>query len=271
LSRALALDDGNERALKLLGSLGRRRRRNALIRVALPILAVALVGVGYAAWLRGEAAPPSVDPGGRGGETHTGTPSIPADAEGSDQSPDVPAQGSATAAPVVDADAKTDVAPSDRRWVVFRPTPPNVSISVDGSPFKPYGPDFRRIRLKVGSHTFRFVGAEDCCEERVIRKQIRAGTRDLELVAKLRYKPASLYLKGPAPADTTVRITLPGNRQVSGRIREILRIPMSSLRASAQVRISAPGYRTHKSVVKLRAGGDPIEHPFKLEREAETP
>ena len=36
LSRALALDDGNERALKLLGSLGRRRRRNTVIAAVVP-------------------------------------------------------------------------------------------------------------------------------------------------------------------------------------------------------------------------------------------
>ncbi len=146
-----------------------------------------------------------------------------------------------------------------------------MSISVDGSPLKPYGPDFQRIRLKVGNHTFRFVGAEGCCEERVIRRRIAPGSRDVELSVRLRYKPARLYLKGPAPADATVRITLPGNRTISGRIREILRIPMRSLQASAQVQVSAPGYRTHKSVVRLRAGGDPTEQSFKLEREAETP
>ena len=120
-------------------------------------------------------------------------------------------------------------------------------------------------------HTFRFVGAEDCCKERVIRRRIPPGSRDYELAVNLRYKPARLYLKGPAPADASVRITLPGNRRVSGRIREILRIPMTSLRASAQVEIRAPGYRTYKSVVTLRAGGDLAEHSFTLERQEETP
>jgi hypothetical protein len=154
---------------------------------------------------------------------------------------------------------------------VFRPTPPNVSISVDGGPPKAYGPGFQKIRLRTGTHTFGFVGAEDCCEERVVRRRIPPGARDYELAVKLKYKPARLYLKGPAPADASVRITLPGNRRVDGRIREILRIPMRSLRVSAQVEIRAPGYRTHKSVVELRAGGDPAEHSFSLEREEETP
>ena len=68
-----------------------------------------------------------------------------------------------------------------------------------------------------------------------------------------------------------VQITLPGNRQLTGRIREILRVPMKSLGASAQVEIRAPGYRTHKGVVQLRAGGELAEHSFTLERERETP
>ncbi len=268
LSRALALDDGNDRALKLLGSLGRRRRISVLIAAVVPILALAFLGVGYAAWLRSEPAAPS-DPDPTAAPAITETPK---GAIAPDLTPDAPRGTNETESPPEEQSlTKEPAIPSGRRWVVFKPTPPNVSISVDGSPLKPYGPDFQRIRLKVGNHTFRFVGAEGCCEERVIRRRIAPGSRDVELSVRLRYKPARLYLKGPAPADATVRITLPGNRTISGRIREILRIPMRSLQASAQVQVSAPGYRTHKSVVRLRAGGDPTEQSFKLEREAETP
>ncbi|MBW2719399.1 MAG: protein kinase [Deltaproteobacteria bacterium] len=244
LSRALALDDGNDRALKLLGSLGRRRRRSTLIAAALPVLAVAFVGLGYAAWLRGEVVPPPTDASSSVGATRNGAPITTGEA----QDPDGPAEPSASQQTPTEDRANKAAVPNGRRWVVFKPTPSNVSISVDGSPFKPYGPDFRRVRLKVGTHTFRFIGAEDCCEDRVIRRRIVAAARDFELSVKLRYKAARLYLKGPTAADARVRITLPGNRKVSGRIREILRVPMSSLRASAQVR-----------------------HSFQLEREAETP
>ena len=270
LSRALALDDGNERALKLLGSLGRRRRRNTLIAAVLPVILVALVGLGYATWLRREAdrAPLHID------EALSDAPSAAGDAEPADPSPDpqaAPPAPNDRASSAAKDNANKDAASTGRRWVVFRPTPSNVSISVDGSPFKPYGPDFQRVRLKVGNHTFRFVGAEDCCSDRVLRRRIPAGSRDFELAVKLRYKPARLYLKGPAPTDATVRITLPGNRRIVGRIREILRIPMSSLQAGAQVQISAPGYRTYKSVVRLRAGGELMEHSFSLETDTETP
>jgi serine/threonine-protein kinase len=269
LSRALALDDGNERALKLLGSLGRRRRRNALVTVAVSALVIGLLGAGYVAWLQGDRAAVVTDPA-EATEKTSGSASSDR-GEGTGEVHGAPTEGDAAEQHTAEDDGKADPVPTGRRWVVFKPTPPNVSISVNGGPLKPYGPDFQRIRLRVGNHTFRFVGAEGCCLERVIRKQIPAGARDFELSVKLRYKPARLYLKGPAPADATVRITLPGNRKLTGRIREILRIPMSSLQASAQVQIRAPGYRAHKSVVRLRAGGDLTEHSFTLEREGETP
>jgi serine/threonine-protein kinase len=271
LSRALALDDGNDRALKLLGSLG-RRRRNTLMAVIASTLAVVMAVAGYAAWLRTDVETPATR---AAGDTSGAVPAASGDGEGPDGLPGTPTEPPTELEPGEEATAEEhtnrEAVPNGRRWVAFKPTPPNVSISVDGSPLKPFGPDFQRVRLKVGTHSFRFVGAEGCCEERVVRRRIPPGARDFELSVKLRYRPARLYLKGPAPADATVRIALPGNRRVKGRIREILRIPMSTLQASAQVQISAPGYRTHKSVVKLRAGSDLTEHSFALEREVETP
>lgn len=263
LSRVLAIDDGNERALKLLGTLGRRHRRNTLAAVAAATVLVGLAGLGYATWL--ESRPVSPPPE----EKEAAAASTEAEdaARASSEIEPEPTTDQEPTSPPPTAEA----VPSGPRWVVFKPTPPNVSISVDGGPLKPYGPGFQRVRLKVGRHTFRFVGAEGCCEERLLRKRIPPGARDYELAVKLRFKPARLYLKGPAPSGATVRITLPGGRTIAGRIREIFRVPMSSLRASAQVQIRAPGYRTHKSVVSLRAGGDLTEHSFALERQDETP
>ena len=271
LSRVLALDDGNDRALKLLGTLGRRRRVNLIIALVAAALVLSLAGVGYLSWRRAEGAPvetvtlPTADEGAGDatGETTQAVDSDPLDVAENEQ-----ATGDAESQPGQDT---MEATPNGRRWVVFKPRPPNVSISVNGSPLRPYGPGFQRVRLKVGNHTFRFVGAEDCCEERVIRKRIPPGARDFELSVKLRYKPARLYLKGPAPADATVRITLPGNRTVTGQIREILQIPMRTLQSSAQVQIRAPSYRTYRTVVKLRAGADLTEHSFKLESDGETP
>ena len=265
LSRALAIDDGNEKALKLLGSLGRRQRRGALLAGALLGLAiVAAGGFGYQAW----SATPAVT---EKAATRPETSELPVAPE-----PEPPAVVASLEPPrppeSSKATEKTKPAVANGpRWVVFKPTPPNVSISVDGGPPRAYGPGFLKTRLKPGAHTFRFIGAEGCCESRLIRRRIPPGSKDYELAVKLPFKPARLYLKGPAPANARVQITLPGNRKVEGQIREILRIPMTSLSASAQVVIRAPGYRRYKSVVKLRAGGELTEHSFTLERERETP
>jgi len=275
LSRALAIDEGNERALRLLGSLGRRRRRLTLVAAAIPVILVMLLGAGYVAWLRAEDATALTEELGSADQRSEETPITTAESEEATASPpepetaeQVPDTAEQVAAP---QDANPEVVPEGPRWVVFKPTPPNVSISVDGSPLKAYGPDFQGVRLNPGKHTFRFVGAEDCCEDRVIRRRIPVGTGEFDLLAKLRYKPATLYLKGPTPTDATVRIILPGNRAITGRIREILRIPMSSLQASAQVEIRAPGYEPYKGTVQLRAGGELIEHSFGLETDLKNP
>jgi serine/threonine-protein kinase len=267
LNQVLAIDEGNERALKLLGSLGRGRRRFVIgFAVAAAIMLVAGIA-SYATWQRNAEPAPVAEaitaPPQREIETLTDEEIVDQESE--------KALDEDAAQTTQSATRQTSVATDGRRWVVFKPMPPNVSISVDGAPARAYGPDFQRIRLKTGRHTFRFVGAEGCCEDRVVRRQIPAGSRDFELAVKLRYKPAPLYLKGPAPADASVQITLPGNRTVTGRIREILRIPMKALNASAQVEIRAPGYATYKSVVKLRAGGDLTEHSFTLERLPKNP
>jgi len=283
LSRALALDEGNDRALKLLGSLGRRRRRNTAIALLASAFVVALAVALYVARLRGESlgfgreaagastiGADSVRDAPGGAENAEGVRGAPSEPEAA-ASPGAEAESSVSAEDTRPEETEEALAPSGRRWVVFDPTPSNVSISVDASPPKPYGPDFQRVRLKVGNHTFRFIGAEDCCEERVVRRRIPEGKSDFELSVSLRYKPARLYLKGPTVPDATVRITLPGNRKITGQIREILQIPMSTLETSAQVQIRAPGFRPHESVVQLRAGGDLTEHSFTLEAERETP
>ena len=234
-------------------------------------LVLSLAGVAYLSGHRTEVSPVEMETVPAAEQGAGDTPGQAAEATDSDPSTRSKNEQAIADEKSKPEDSTTEVTANDRRWVVFKPTPPNVSISVNGSRLKPYGPDFQRVRVKVGNHTFRFVGAEGCCEERVVRKRIRSGASDFELSVKLRYRPARLYLKGPAPADATVRITLPGNRTVTGRIREILPIPMSSLQSSVQVQIRAPGYRTYNTVVKLRAGSDLTEHSFKLERDGETP
>jgi serine/threonine-protein kinase len=273
LSRALAIDDGNERALKLLASIGKRQRRGALLASVLAGLAVLVAGFfGYYAWsTRPTAAEDAAADVVQLPSVAVPPAAVDAEPERPEAEPEREPEPEPEPSGAAEPEKVEGTVASGPRWVVFKPTPPNVSISIDGGPLRAYGPGFLKTRVKPGAHTFRFVGAEDCCEDRVVRRRIPPGARDYELAVKLKYRPARLYLKGPAPADARVQITLPGGRKMRGRIREILRIPMSSLNASAQVVIRAPGYRTHEGVVDLRAGGELTEHSFALERESETP
>ena len=279
LSRVLAMDDGNERALKLLGSLGRRRRRQAASLLAGSLLVLGIGTLAYAGWIRGDPAsestpptpaapsPPPVERSEPPSEanvpdsTHVETDNVETDNEEAAPSVEEVQPKRQSTTPVQDR----------RRWVVFNPTPSNVSIGVDGGPLRPFGPDYQKVRLRVGKHTFRLIGGEGCCKPWVRTIRVPPGRGDFQLDARLEFKPARLYLRGPAPPEASVRITLPGDREVRGKIREILKIPMRTLTVSAQVKIEAPGYEPYSSVVRLRAGAEVTDHRFALERASENP
>ena len=55
--------------------------------------------------------------------------------------------------------------PSGPRTVRFNPYPANVSIGVDGSAPRAFGPSFREVRSSRARTAFKFVGAHDCCIE----------------------------------------------------------------------------------------------------------
>jgi serine/threonine protein kinase len=277
LSRVLALDDGNEKALRLLASLGRHRRRKLAASLGAVLAVLGVLSLGYATWLHRSAL--VIDETAPAPTTSLSKPSGER-AQGSDSAL-VATELEPETAPETDADEPVAQAVEDRppgnepppgpRLVVFKPSPSNVSISIDGAALRPYGPGFQGARLKPGRHTFSVVGGEDCCEPWTKRVTIPPGRGDYDLPINLRYKPAKLYLRGPAPRNASVEITLPGNRVIKGKIREILTVPMRTLTAQAQVSIEAPGYRLHQDKVTLRAGAGVTEHTFTLERLDETP
>ncbi len=277
LSRVLALDDGNEKALRLLASLGWRRRRQLAAGLGAVLAVLGLLSLGYATWLhRGESVIEEAAP-----VPPTGIPELidkPVEITEPVQVRTEPELETAPETGVDEPDARDAEVRSPRndppggpRLVVFKPSPSNVSISIDGAALRPYGPGFQGARLKPGRHTFSAVGGEDCCEPWTKRVTIPQGRGDYDLAINLRYKPAKLYLRGPAPRSASVEITLPGNRVIKGKIREILTVPMRTLTAKAQVSIEAPGYRSHQGKVSLRAGAGVTEHTFTLERLGETP
>ena len=57
-------------------------------------------------------------------------------------------------------------------------------------PRKPFGPSFHKVELAPGPHTFRFVGAHECCDDAVIQLDIPAGPGETVVRAKLAFRDA---------------------------------------------------------------------------------
>lgn len=139
------------------------------------------------------------------------------------------------------------------REVVFRPRPPNVQISVDNGPLRAFGPDFRSVELTPGPHRFRFVGANDCCEDAEFTQNIPAGEEPYALSRALSFRDSPLYITANVPA--TVEVLPRGSSGgAEGRTRALLYIPMSRGRETRQYRVTAPGYEVYTGTVTLTAG-----------------
>ena len=274
LDRVLALDEGNEAAMALVGKLGKERRLFA------PLVGLALVcalGIGGYALSQmddgegGELIVSVVDAGvldagvldetdadatdvgltdvGTDDETDTGE-----DVSETDASEDV----SETDADETDADEdarrpRRDARPRPRgpRHVVFRPSPPRVSISVDGSPPRDFGPGFNSIELEPGSHRFRIAG--ECCIEQDFSVLIPPGDDDYVLRRSLEYRPANLIVHSSVSA--TVEVSASGTAAASrGTTGALFPVALSEGRQRRTVIVRAAGYAPLTLQVDLGVG-----------------
>lgn len=274
LNRVLALQDGNEQALGLLDALGRASRRRTLLRAG--AAAAVILATGASVWAFWPASPEAIVPEPTLTATATRTsPLAPDDGPEAPSEPtfEVTAPPPSETTTSADApDAQTPVSesatPATRprkprigkprlrlgskvpRTVVFKPTPMNVSISVDGGELRPFGPSFRKVKLPPGRHSFRFVGARDCCRDKVVEVRVRPGPGEQVLSPRLQFKPASLYVVSNVPADVTVADGL-----AKGRTRSVFQVPVErSLTERRRISVTAPGYRAYTGYVQLRAG-----------------
>ncbi|MDD9972251.1 MAG: serine/threonine-protein kinase [Myxococcales bacterium] len=262
-NRVLALDDGNPR---VLASVQRLSRRSRVRRVGLSAVAICAAGGVVAALvgLREESRPsvakapplevvaPLPKPAKRlvpepSGQQHAATTSS------RDQAPLVQPQASERVAPggAQRASARGETRGRDGpRSVRFRPFPANVSISVDGGPAKPFGPSFRQVELSPGRHTFKFMGAHDCCEDLEFEQVIPAGPGTTTVARSLEFKPAGLYVVTERPANVSVN-----GGAVRGRTRSVLQVPHErALLQTHVVIVSADGFEPFRASVQLRAG-----------------
>ncbi|MFO0697419.1 MAG: protein kinase [Polyangiales bacterium] len=296
LGRVLALDEGNLEALRRLERLGRSKdlkRRilvgagGLLVLLGLAVLAIVFVdppSPGSARARRpdgGAGAASASDPRARLPDAG-GRPSATALEDGgglvrSDASADAGvASGEADSGPVRDA-ARGDASPAagrrpptatGPRLVVFQPSPQNVQIAVDEGPLRPFGPSFRSAELPLGRHRLRIVPGTDCCESWEGSFTVEAGDGPQVVARSLAYRPARFYVAANVPADVVVRV--PEQAPVSGRSRELVRVPLRAPEATARFSVTAPGYRDYTGRVLLRTG-QVVEESVTLVPEAPAP
>jgi hypothetical protein len=247
MNRVLAFDEKNPAVLAMIDKLGRRRRVRAWVVASGALLGIAgLVGLG-ALVLGGRPPAEGAVTNVREGASLAAPDAVRATA--ATGSSTVPARATE---PRAGGSNPGRAQPTGPREVVFDPFPQNVSISVDGGALTPFGPSFRSVNLSPGKHTFRFVGAENCCEDEVISRVIAPSDSPYTFDVRLRFKPALLYVSANVLGDVVV-----DDGKARGRTRSVIPVAMErSLLEGHRVQVLAPGHRPFTTEVKLRAGRD---------------
>lgn len=249
-NRVLALDDGNEEALALVDHMSSHPLRWTPWAWAAAGLVTMAAAAGLLWWSAARGAiPPLVNGRGASGIHRTLLP-IPLNATRAARPTPTDAAERRPARVRDDNRPRAASGRNVRRTVEFRPVPQNVSISVNGGPFQPFGPAFHEVSLPPGMHEFKFVGAEHCCLDRTVRSRIPPGPGRTIVDARLSYRPAGLYVITAVPA----RVTVNGGAIV-GRSRNVIQVPLSrAIAEKHRIRIEAPGHNTQESAVLLQAG-----------------
>ena len=153
-------------------------------------------------------------------------------------------------------DGRTRPASRGPRLVKFRPFPQRVSIGVDGAAARAFGPSFHEVELSPGVHTFRFVGAANCCEELEFRATIPPGHDPFILARRMVFRPSRLIVRSTVlPARVHVEAAGPQAPATSGAANSLFRVPLGALRQTRRITVRAEGYAPISRQVQLSAGG----------------
>lgn len=268
LDRILALQDGHPEALRLLNALDRAARVRIATRSLAGVAAVAMVALLWVMYSpRSEAVSQAAAPVREARDEQRPAASPAAQPESKTRPTPVSAHPSDVAEPPPEDKASVDPprrpvrAPRERpvaaapqgsapRTVIFDPDPANVSISVDGAPPRHFGPAFRMLELPPGPHTFRFVGAHDCCEDEVVELDLAPGPGETVVSAKLAFRPARLYVVSDVPADVSI-----DDGAAVGRTRSLINVPIVRRYIERRrISVTAPGHEAYTGFIQLRAG-----------------
>ncbi len=258
-NRVLSFDESNARVLSAVQRLGRRTRmRRAMLWCGVATLGAALV---VAVTHRPTATPKHTtsvvqsaeQPSELSQPTAADTPADTAQAAARDEKRVRSAAEERVKAErraVLRAAANLAKNGNEPRHVVLRPEPANVSVSVDGSLPRDFGPSFHELDLSPGAHVFKFTGAHECCVDDELHVKIAPGPGTTVLEHRLKFRPAGLYVVSNTPANVVV-----DGGSAGGRTRSVIQVPQpSSMFETHKVRVTADGHGDVVREVRLRAG-----------------
>lgn len=286
-NRVLALDEGNEKVLKLIEKVGIDRRRRMLVRVGAMMTGLGLLA-GGGAWALWSGTLSSGDPGAGARVTsdfRAAASERDADLDGSvdgtaiatnlDAGTDEPVEAEMQAEAMLDAGAAApaDVndAPTQGRVRRWRPRPVrlvsvfnNMRVRVldrQGQEVVPQRPiaQNRVLQLAPGRYWFELEpGAESVREYRRTRQtvEVAPGTGEQEVRLRLELAPAQLYVRSNVPGRVVVGR---GGGRVTGRTGTVVSIPMQSAEELLPVRVTAEGHEAAETTHTFIAGGNTVE------------
>jgi tRNA A-37 threonylcarbamoyl transferase component Bud32 len=250
-NRVLALDEGNERVLKLIERVGIDRRRRVLMLAGFGLMVFgALTTLGaWALW----PGPPDPDDDPQPIVNEQIDAGMIVDAAIATA---VDAGFDASASTVVQIDAGSDAGTRDdprplMRAVLLRADPPNVMIAIDDDP--PRSPGV--VTLRPGTHRFRVIPGASIPEydETERTHSIPAGTGEYTLTLRAAFREGLLRVRSNVPSDVYL-----ASGERLGRTNQTLRVPMSAASAQVDVTVRSPGYRDGRGSASLRAGADTV-------------
>lgn len=136
----------------------------------------------------------------------------------------------------------------EQRVFTLVPFPRSVKVSINGSPYRDYGPSLVRLVFGPGKHNIRLTSPYCFPKEIAISAETKPG----RLSPRLKWRPAMLMVRSNTPADVMVGDVV-GNTGQPVRVR----VPATSDTGSVKilVKVSASGYSTWRRLVTLTAGG----------------
>lgn len=289
-NRVLALDEGNERVLKLIERVGMDRRRRAILTAAagLTVLGAVAAAGAWALWPEPRVEDPRPVVG-------------PIEAPSSDAGADAGAEDAAAANAELDAgppdSGSTDVAVApdagDRGAPRVRPVQPpsseprlvrfvvpsgimSVNIAVGGETPQPFHAAPTRT-LRPGPHDVTVVAPaslgttyRSTRQRIVVRARGPDDPEEQQVPLRIDFSPGALYVVCTNVADAEVTV-LPlggGAPRVRGSAGALLAVPIAQGPTEVlMLRVTAPGYRPHQRTVELTPGGNTVERTVTLDPE----